>query len=99
MANLSLAMEEPSQARAHVEEILELLGTETLEGTGDPFWVHLTCYRVLYASQDPRAPEILAAAHALLQERAARIDDQGLRRSFLGNVPAHREIMRTYANR
>lgn len=85
--------------RAKVEEIQGYLETETLEGTGDPFWVYLTCYRVLRACQDPRAPEILAAAHTLLQERAARIGDQDLRRSFLGSVPAHREIMLAHANR
>jgi adenylate cyclase len=99
LAYVSLAREELSQARAHVEEILELLETETLEGTGEPFWVYLTCYRALRASQDPRAPEILETAHSLLQERAARIDDGDLRRSFLENVPAHQEIMRAYANR
>ncbi len=99
LADLSWAQEEPSQARAHVEEILELLETETLEGTGDPFWVYLTCYRVLRASQDPRAPEILATAHSLLQERAARIDDQDLRRSFLENVPSHRELVYAFATR
>jgi hypothetical protein len=32
----------------------------------------------------------------LLQERAVRITDAELRRSFLENVAAHREIVREY---
>ena len=35
---------------------------------------------------------LLAAAHSLLQERAGRIDDEALRRSYLENVAANREI-------
>jgi hypothetical protein len=35
---------------------------------------------------------LLAEAHALLQERAATIGDEAMRRSFLENVAAHREI-------
>jgi predicted ATPase len=60
-------------------------------------WVSLICYRVLLAVGDPLAPEILAAAHALLQERAARIDDENLRRSFMESMPSHREITRAFA--
>ena len=33
------------------------------------------------------------AAYNLLQEQAARIDDEELRRSFLENVASHREIV------
>jgi predicted ATPase/class 3 adenylate cyclase len=54
---------------------------------------YLNCYRVLCAQEDPRAGSILDAAHSVLQERAARIHDEELRRSFLENVPAHREIL------
>jgi hypothetical protein len=55
--------------------------------------IYLTCYRVLQANADPRAEEILCTAHNLLQERAAKIDDEELRRSYLENVAAHREIV------
>ena len=33
----------------------------------------LTCYRVLQANHNPRAPDVLATAYGLLQERAAKI--------------------------
>jgi adenylate cyclase len=99
LAELSLAREDLSQACACVEEILSYLETGALEATDDPLRVSLVCYRVLLAKGDPRAPEILATAHALLQERAARIDDENLRRSFMERVPSHREIVRAFATR
>ena len=64
-----------------------------LEGTDEPFRVYLTCYHVLRANQDLRAQEILVTAHRLLQEQAAKISDEEMRRSFLENVAAHREIV------
>jgi len=57
----------------------------------------LTCYRVLQAGGDPRAREVLTNAHAMLQERASKINDQELRRSYLENVPYHREILEEWA--
>jgi len=94
LARVALAQGDPMQAQAHVEEILSHLETGTLDGATAPFQIYLTCYRVLKASQDLRTQEILATAYDLLQERAARITDEEMRRSFLENVAAHREIVR-----
>jgi predicted ATPase/class 3 adenylate cyclase len=96
LARVALAQEEPAQAQAWVEEILSHLETGTLDGTYEPARIYLTCYRVLEANQDPRAAEILATAHNLLQERAAKIEDEEMRRSFLENVPAHRELIEVW---
>jgi hypothetical protein len=74
------------------------LETGSLDGTYEPMRVYLTCYRVLEASKDPRAAEVLATAHSLLQERAAKIEDEEMRRSFLENVPAHRELVEVWEN-
>jgi DNA-binding SARP family transcriptional activator/predicted ATPase/Tfp pilus assembly protein PilF len=93
LARVSLAQGDALQAQAQVEEILNHIETGTLDGTDEPLRVYLTCYRVLVASQDLRAQGILSAAHRLLQERAAKIGDEDLRRSYLENVPAHREIL------
>jgi tetratricopeptide (TPR) repeat protein len=105
-ARVSLAQGNLTQAQAQVEEILAHLETNIrstthdtaasghgLHGAVEPFRVYLTCYRVLRAGQDLRAQEILNTAHRLLQEQAARISDEELRRSFLENVAAHREIV------
>jgi hypothetical protein len=58
--------------------------------------IYLTCYRVLRAMGDPRASEILDAAYRLIQERADKIEDEALRRSYLENVAANREIIREW---
>ena len=105
LARVSLAQGNLSQAQAQVEEVLGHLETHTpstgpsatsghgLEGTDEPFRVYLTCYRVLRANQDPRAQAILNTGYSLLQEQATKISDEELRRSFLENVAAHREIV------
>jgi hypothetical protein len=95
---VSLAQGNLAQAQAQVEEILSHLETRTLDGTEEPFRVYLTCYRVLRANQAPHAKDILNTAHRLLQKRAAKISDAEMRRSFLENVAAHREIVREFAN-
>jgi tetratricopeptide (TPR) repeat protein len=98
LARVSLAQGEIAQALAQVEDILNHLETKTLDGTAEPFRVYLTCYRVLRANQAPRAQAVLNTAYNLLQERAAKISDEELRRSFLENVAAHREILSEWAN-
>jgi predicted ATPase/class 3 adenylate cyclase len=105
LARTHLARNTPeatSQALAAVEEILQHLELDEaameeaprlrLEGTMEPFRVCLTCYIVLRATQDPRAGPTLRTIYRVLQEGAKRISDDDMRRSFLENVAAHREI-------
>lgn len=98
LARVSVAQGDLAEAQAQVEEILGHLETNTLDGTEEPFQVYLTCYRILSAHQDPRAQAILNTAHSLLQERAAKISDEEMRRSFLEKVAAHRGILSEWAN-
>jgi hypothetical protein len=51
---------------------------------------------VLGAAGDPRAREVLEIAYLQLQERAAKIEEEALRRSFLENVPWNREIVKLW---
>jgi tetratricopeptide (TPR) repeat protein len=98
LAQVALAQGDLNGAQARVAEILPCLDDDpTLEGAGDVLQVFLTCYRVLQASGDPRATHILSQAHRLLQERASKIRDEELQRSFLENVACHREIMGEFA--
>lgn len=94
LARVALARGDLAEARAQVEEIAAyLLAHDVLEGPEEPLRVYWTTYQVLrVAHQDERALRILTAAHTLLQERAAGITEETMRRSFLGNVAAHREI-------
>jgi DNA-binding SARP family transcriptional activator/Tfp pilus assembly protein PilF len=96
LASLSLAEQNLAQAGEPVSEILEYLEDHTLEGTDEPFLVYLTCYRVLHALQDPRASTLLDSAYHLLQKHAETIGDEALRRSFLENVPAHRDLIAAF---
>ena len=82
--------------RVSDEEVRSYLEQGNVSGnmvTFSPFHLYLTCYRVLRASGDPRAGDILEEAHNLLQERAAKISDEAERRSYLGNVAANSEIV------
>jgi len=101
LARVSLAQGDLERAQNHAEEILAHLDLEgdALIGIEEPFRMYLTCYHVLYATHDSRAEAILNAARRLLQERVARIDDEKLRRSFLENVPAHREIIEVWESK
>ena len=64
-----------------------------LDGVEFPRLVEWTCHRALQSVGDREgAAEWLARAHDALQKQAAGIGDVALRRAFLGNIPAHREI-------
>ena len=63
-----------------------------IDNTEEPFRVELICYLVLHALGDPHAPAILESAYQRLQDRATKIPNVTLQRSFLENVPHHREI-------
>jgi len=99
LARVCLAEGELAQAREHVEEILTYLKHRTLGNVwvlGEPLRVYLTCYRVLKANGDTRADDILEQGYRFLQERAAKISDEGERRSYLENVAANRELLQEY---
>jgi ATP/maltotriose-dependent transcriptional regulator MalT len=100
LASLALEQGNPAQALSYVEKIWPLHFTNRPNFheyyTG---WSYLTCCQVFQANADPRAAEALAEAHEVLQERAARISDEEHRRSFLENVPWHREIIAMWKRR
>jgi predicted ATPase/class 3 adenylate cyclase len=93
LARIALAAGELGAALAYVADILAHLAEGTLEGADEPLRVYLTCYEALRAARDARAADILDAAHTLLRERAARIPDAATRRSFLEQVPYHRQLI------
>jgi predicted ATPase len=95
LAAVALARNDSVQAKAHVGTTLDYLAHSSLniDNAEEPFRVELICYQVLHALGDPRAPVILESAYQRLQERAAKIPDVRLRRSFLENVPHHRAIV------
>ncbi len=93
LAAARLAAGEVERAQAHVETILAHLKAYSLDGAEEALRVYLSVYRVLSAAKDPRAEWVLTDAHHLLYHRANQIKDEELQRSFLENVPAHRQIV------
>ena len=96
LALVSLTQDDLAQALTHVEEILSYLAHSTLDGADEPFRVYWACYRVLQATRDPRAMNVLKTAYNLLQAQAAKMLDADARRAFLDNVAVHREITRAW---
>ncbi len=96
LARISLAQGNLTQAHTYVQEILDHLEENSLDGIEEPFRVYMTCYRVLRTSQVAQARDILETAYRLLHERAAKIASAELRRSFLENVASHYEVAREW---
>jgi tetratricopeptide (TPR) repeat protein len=97
LARVAYAQGVHTRALAWVEQTITILASQGEGDAHDPMRIYLTCYQVLQANGDRRAPGILRQAHALLQEQAARIPDEATRHSFLGNVLVHREILQAFA--
>lgn len=98
LARLHLAQGEAAVALAPVQEILAYLDEGgTLDGADEPLHIYLSCWQALQANDDPRSGAVLAAAHRLLQERAAQLDEAS-RRSFLKQVPYHRQVLEAVEN-
>jgi hypothetical protein len=74
-------------------------GGKPLIGVDSLRTIEWTCYQVLSATGDPEADKWLEHAHAELQASAARISDPSLRKSFLGNLPYHRDIVDAWLRR
>ena len=94
LARVALADGRLDDALAFVEQLMAHRAEGgSFDGTEEPLLLPLTCYRVLRATADPRAQAVLAEAMAELQSQAERINDARARRSFLEQVPHHREIV------
>lgn len=99
-----LESNQPAEALALTKKILAFTAQEAandkeghpLDGTADPSFIYLACYKALIAAGDERAAAVLLDAHTRLQERANRILDETLRRPYLENVPFNRDILMLY---
>ena len=96
LASISQAQGDLLQAQALVEEILSHLTTHTLDEVDEPLLIYLICYRVLQASHDQRAIDMLKPAYKLLQARAVQLPDDDARQAFLDNDAVHRAIVQAW---
>ncbi|MEN8171798.1 MAG: BTAD domain-containing putative transcriptional regulator [Chloroflexota bacterium] len=82
-----------NESLGYVEEILAYLEkSPRLEGIIFPTEIYLTCYQVLKAAGDPRAPKLLTQGKKILYEMAANITDEGSREIFMKNISSNRRI-------
>ncbi len=95
LAQIALAQGDLSSALAQVEAILPVLAKQPHAGYNNPFFIYLTCYRVLAAHHDGRATSLLRQGYNLLQQDAATLDDESCQR-FLA-VALHHDLIAAYA--
>lgn len=98
LARVAMAQGDVAQARICVKQLVDYRkGGGSFDGTEEPLRIALTCWEVMYASNDARAMGLLESAHAALLAQAAQIADLRLRERFLDAVPHHRAIGRAWA--
>jgi len=96
LAKIALIEGKPLEALGFVEKILTYMNDHSLDGTEEPMFTFLTCYQTLTVNNDPRALEVLEKAYTFLIDRAEKIKDESLRRSYLENVAVNCEIQKAY---
>lgn len=98
LARVALARGDMAAAVKALRPVLATLDAGgNLDGTLGATQIQSVCWQVLDRSGDPRASPLLAQAHEALQARAAELNDEGLRDSFLMRVPPNREIVAAWA--
>jgi predicted ATPase/DNA-binding SARP family transcriptional activator len=93
IARCHLAEGALAEAQAAMDELLHGSDVLTLGSLWEPLRVAETCYRVLRASNDPHAGEVLRSAVALLEQQASAMSDPARRQMFREQVVAHRRIL------
>ncbi|MCB0184186.1 MAG: AAA family ATPase, partial [Caldilineaceae bacterium] len=80
LAQIALSQGDQAGALTRIEIILPVLTEQSRTGYNNPYFIYLTCYRVLAASGDPRATTILRQGYELLQQDAAQLDEESRQR-------------------
>ncbi len=97
LAQIALQAGRRDEATVLAGQVWAGLADHWPEAALDPLWIYLSCHQVLAATDDPRAEAVIRAGHQALQERAATIGDEAVRRSFFENVAVNREMLRVVA--
>lgn len=94
LIRVDLARQDASEANRKAQNLLTYLEINRLLGAEEPVHVYWTCYRALLSVN--HAQKVLSDAKRMLEERAAAIDDEPLRNSFLQEIVVHRVVMQTW---
>ncbi|MEZ4862433.1 MAG: BTAD domain-containing putative transcriptional regulator [Caldilineaceae bacterium] len=95
LAQIALAQGDQAGALKRIEIILPVLTEQSHAGYNNPYFIYLTCYRVLAANGDLRATSILQQGYTVLQQDAAQLDEVS-RQRFLTGVAIHRDLVAAY---
>lgn len=98
LARVALALGQHRQAQMYIDELVPQLTYQTYAGIVELLRIYLTCYQVLTAVHDVRATKLLTMGYTILQERAAKIEREELRHSYL-QIAVHAELRRLYEAR
>lgn len=88
-----------THALAAVEELWPLLAERGQGGGMNVYETILISYEILNAAADPRAAILLQQGYDMLQQQAAHFDDPALRRAFLEQVAANRQLAALWSAR
>jgi predicted ATPase/DNA-binding SARP family transcriptional activator len=91
-ARVLLAQGQAVRSLRDIEPLLMRLAEAVLVTTFETFKVYNVCLQILVANKDERAADFKTLAQHYLQSWASRIDEPSLRRSFLENFAAHRDL-------
>lgn len=92
LAKVYLMMGEARAALAQTNAVLDYLKTGSVDGMIEPLYVYLTLYQALRVAGDTRASQVIKEGYQRMLSRAEKIPDLRLRRSYLEQIPAHREV-------
>lgn len=99
LARCLLAQGQIAEALQHTSEVWNYLQTSS-QGMEFPILAYQTCVDVFNQSGDSeKAAQALQAGFSTLMDRADKISDSTLRKSFLENVPEHRAMMEKWTAR
>ncbi|MFN8446772.1 MAG: tetratricopeptide repeat protein [Caldilineaceae bacterium] len=94
LASAYLALHDDSEALGYATEAMRLLDIYREDNLNFPQRDYWFCFQVFQALHKPeQAIQALNFAVRLLQEQALKISNGDMRRSFIENVPYHREIL------
>ena len=93
LALCALTAGQPGAAISYVERALALLAGHGTVAARDLFQLYWFCLRVLQATADPRALDLLHTTSELLHQDAAQFAEESLRQSFLTKVAVNRHLI------
>jgi tetratricopeptide (TPR) repeat protein len=97
LARVSLAAGRLGQAEHHAGLVWDFLEARHAAGMEFPIWAYLTCASVFQAlGAIDHGRTAFESGYQELMDRAEKIGDPAWRKSFLENVPEHRQLIRLW---